>query len=179
MLLLMMSLLDEGQRDLIEKIFREEKAFFFRVARGILASKEEAEDAVSEAMLKIIDNLEKISKLPRNKMRAYCIVIVKNCARERIRKDRKLEFTDQPTPHDGDADESAEERYLKLHRSEEIQKLLSGLSKEEQRLLFLRYEERKNYREIGIALKCSEESAKMRGYRIIEKLRKQKGDFFL
>ena len=173
MLLMMISLLDDEQRDLIEKIFREDKTYFFRVARGILSSKEDAEDAVSDAMLKIFDNLEKISKLPRHKMRAYCIIIVKNCAREKIRRDKKMEFTDQPEQYAEHLSDSTEACFFKSMKAAEIQRILSGLSEDEQRLLFLRYEERKSYRDIGHTLQCSEDSARMRGFRIIEKLRKQ------
>ena len=128
MLLMMISLLDDEQREIIEKIFREDKSFFFHVARGILVSKEDAEDAVSEALLKIVDNLEKISNLPRNKMRAYCIIIVKNCAREKLRRDKRLEFTEEPEQYTGDAGESAEDRYFKTLKATEMQKILSFLS---------------------------------------------------
>ncbi|MBR5970942.1 MAG: sigma-70 family RNA polymerase sigma factor [Lachnospiraceae bacterium] len=172
LLLMLSSLLDDEQRETIEKIFREEKSFFFRVARGMLASKEDAEDAVSEALLKIVDNLDKISKLPRNKTRAYCITIVKNCAREKLRRDKRLVFSEEPEQYADEAGESTEDRYFKTLKATELQTLLSLLSEEEQRLLFLRYEERRSYKDIGGILQCTEDSARMRGFRIIEKLRK-------
>ncbi|MBQ6734364.1 MAG: sigma-70 family RNA polymerase sigma factor [Lachnospiraceae bacterium] len=173
MLFMMLSLLDDEQREIIEKIFREDKSFFFYVARGILVSKEDAEDAVSEALLKIVDNLEKISKLPRNKMRAYCITIVKNCAREKLRRDKRLEFTENPGQYTEDLGESTEDRFFKTIPSSEMQTMLSGLSEDEQRLLFLRYEEGRSYKEIACVLQCTENSARVRGFRILEKLRKQ------
>ena len=173
MLLFVISLLDDEQRDLAERIFKEDKAYFFRVANKILASKSDAEDAVAEALLRIVENLEKISTLPRHKMRAYCIIIVKNCAKERIRRDKKIEFTDQPEQYAERLNESAEELFFKSMKDAEIKRVLSVLSEDEQRLLFLRYEERKSYRDIGQTLQCSEDSARMRGFRIIEKMRKQ------
>ena len=173
MFLMMISLLDDAQRDLIEQIYKEDKAYFFRVAYRILSSTEDAEDAVSEAMLRIFDNIQKISELPRPKMRAYCIIIVKNCARARFRHDAKLQFTDQPDQYVDGADDGAESIYFERLDEEEIHKTLSGLMEEEQRLLYLRFEERRTYKEIARILDCPEENIRKRGTRLIEKLRKQ------
>ena len=176
MLLLMVSLLDDEQRDLFEKIFREDRSYFFRIAYRILASKEDAEDAVSEAMLRIVDNLKKISSLPRPKMRAYCIIIVKNCARAKLRRDAKLQFTDCPEQFSAGKEDDVESICFKKLDEEEIQTALSGLTEDEQRLIFLRYNNRMTYKEIAGVLLRPEENVRKQGARLIEKLRKQMGD---
>ena len=173
MFLMMVSLLDDEQRDLIEQIYKEDKAYFHRVAYRILSSREDAEDAVSEAMLRIFDNLEKISSFPRPKMRAYCIIIVKNCARSKLRRDAKLQFTDCPEQFSAGEEDDVEVMFFRKLEMEKIQTILSGLTEDEQRLIFLRYDNRMTYRKIAGALCRPEENVRKQGARLIEKLRKQ------
>ena len=176
MFLMMVSLLDDEQRDLAEQIYKEDKTYFYRVAYRILSSKEDAEDVVSEAMLRIFDNLEKISSLSRPKMRAYCIIIVKNCARAKLRRDSKLLFTGSPEQYSAGEDDDVESMYFEKLDTNKIQTILSELTPDEQRLIFLRYDNRMTYKEIAGALRRPEENVRKQGTRLIEKLRRQMGD---
>ncbi|MBR0092094.1 MAG: sigma-70 family RNA polymerase sigma factor [Lachnospiraceae bacterium] len=173
MLLLTISLLDDEQRDLVEKIFKEDKDYFFRVANKILTSKTDAEDAVAEALLRIVENLDKISKLSRPEMRAYCITIVKNCANAKFRRDAGIVFTDEPDLFMNHVLTDPATIYEKKMDKDMLKTILSSFSEGDQQLIFLRFEDRMGYKEIGKVLGITEDTARKRGLRIGEKLRKQ------
>ena len=94
MLLLMMSLVTDEQKDLLESLFREKRPLFLYIANRILHNRQAAEDAVSDAMIRITQNFSKISRFKRPEMHSYCVVIVENCAKSMLRKDRRLIHTD-------------------------------------------------------------------------------------
>lgn len=77
MLILLFSVLNDEQRALVERIFHEHHIHFQRISFNIVKSEEAAEDVVSTAFIKIMDNIEKISDLPCPQMTAFCVTIVK------------------------------------------------------------------------------------------------------
>ena len=64
MMILLFSVLNDEQRALVERIFHEHHIHFQRISFNIVKSEEAAEDVVSTAFIKIMDNIEKISDLP-------------------------------------------------------------------------------------------------------------------
>ncbi len=50
----------------------------------------DAEEALAQTFLKIIDNIDKISKLPCPQIEPHCVIIVKNESMNIIRKREKL-----------------------------------------------------------------------------------------
>ena len=83
MMILLFSVLNDEQRALVERIFHEHHIHFQRISFNIVKSEEAAEDVVSTAFIKIMDNIEKISDLPCPQMTAFCVTIVKNACYER------------------------------------------------------------------------------------------------
>ena len=77
MMILLFSVLNDEQRALVERIFHEHHIHFQRISFNIVKSEEAAEDVVSTAFVKIMDNIEKISDLPCPQMTAFCVTIVK------------------------------------------------------------------------------------------------------
>ena len=79
-MILLFSVLNDEQRALVERIFHEHHIHFQRISFNIVKSEEAAEDVVSTAFIKIMDNIEKISDLPCPQMTAFCVTIVKNAS---------------------------------------------------------------------------------------------------
>ena len=75
MMILLFSVLNDEQRALVERIFHEHHIHFQRISFNIVKSEEAAEDVVSTAFIKIMDNIEKISDLPCPQMTAFCVTI--------------------------------------------------------------------------------------------------------
>ncbi|MCR5656963.1 MAG: sigma-70 family RNA polymerase sigma factor, partial [Butyrivibrio sp.] len=85
MLFLILSVLEDDQRKLVEDIFKNNYKKYLRISTRILGSNTVAEEAVSDALIKISLNIKRISHLPCPEMEAFCVTIVKNCAYDHLR----------------------------------------------------------------------------------------------
>lgn len=64
MIILLFGVLNDEQRALVERIFHEHRVHFQRISFKIVKSEEAAEDVVSTAFVKIMDNIEKFLNYP-------------------------------------------------------------------------------------------------------------------
>ena len=62
------------------------EALWLYVSKAILKNNESAEDAVSEAFVRIIKNLDKINEDDRYKTRAFLVIIVRNVSIDILNK---------------------------------------------------------------------------------------------
>lgn len=172
MMILLFSVLNDEQRVLVERIFHEHHIHFQRISFNIVKSEETAEDVVSAAFVKIMDNIEKISALPSPQMTAFCVTIVKNASIDVLRQLQQsvhIDYWDNIS--DGGTEDIADEciHNADVHRLTEI---IDQLDPDERRFVYLRYTLEMGYREIGELMNISEDAAKKRGQRLISKLRK-------
>ena len=172
MIMLLFAVLNDEQRALAERLFCEYRVRFQRISYNIVKSEETAEDVVSTAFVKIMDNIEKISDLSCPQMLAFCVTIVKNASIDVQRRSRKIVHIDHwDSILDEDTDDIADEciRNADVHR---LAELIDRLDADERRLVYLRYAEQMGYKEIGQLLNISEAAAKKRGQRLVRELRK-------
>lgn len=156
----------------IEKLYKEQHSYFFRISNAILNHPTDAEDAVSEAFYKISNNIERIFRLPCHERLPYCVKIVKNASYDIVRK-RKESLYDIHTldrMKESPAD-IFEELAEKIGR-EELGQILLELSPLEFLLIKQRYYEMKSFREIAEVLDVNEAAARKRHQRILAKIRK-------
>ena len=173
MLILLFTLLEEEQQDLVKKIYKDYHAFFMNISRNITGSQTMAEDAVSEAYLRIIKNIKKISDLPRHDLRPFCVVIVKNCSMDILRKNERYVYgAEEQLQLESTGQSEPEQEMLNSEEKLAVSKLLSVLSDEEKAFVSLKYAYGMKYKEIAVILDISEETARKRNQRIIDKLRK-------
>lgn len=172
MLLLLFLILADEQREIVEKIYDENRKFFLQVAKEITHSEVCAEDAVSNAFLKIIQNIKQIADLPCHKLIPYCVVIVKNCAIDIIRGDKKyVNGTDDQIQNCLSDAISPEMESINEENALFIRKLLFKLKDDDRKLLLLKYVYGMNYTEISGSLMISEVATRKRCQRALEKLR--------
>lgn len=172
MMILLLDVLNDEQRALVEQIFHEHHIHFQRISFNIVKSKETSEDVVSSAFLKIIDNIEKISDLPRPQMTAFCVTIVKNISIDVLRKlPQSVHFDCWDNIPNEREDAVVDEciRNADIHRLAEV---IDQLASDDRYFIYLRYTLEMGYREIGELLSISEDAAKKRGQRLVKKLRK-------
>ena len=172
MMILLFGVLSDEQRALVERIFREHRGRFLRISFKIVKSEETAEDVVSTAFVKIMDNIEKISDLPCPQMTAFCVTIVKNASVDVLRESRRSAHLDS---WDGVSDESSDDLADECIRNADVYKLsglIDRLDPDDRCFVYLRYAEEMEYKEIGRLLNISEDAAKKRGQRLVKKLRK-------
>ena len=172
MMIFLFSVLNDEQRALVERIFHEHNIHFQRISFNIVKSEDVAEDVVSTAFVKIMDNIEKISDLPCPQMTAFCVTIVKNASIDMLRQSQRsvpIDYWDNISEKNSDDIEEAFIHDADVHRLTEI---LDQIDLDERQFIYLRYTLEMGYREISELLNISEDSAKKRGQRIIKKLRK-------
>ena len=172
MMIFLFGILNDEQRALVERIFHEHRVHFRRISFKIVKSEEAAEDVVSTAFVKIMDNIEKISDLPWPQMTAFCVSIVKNASIDVLRQSQQRVYIDcwDSVPCEN-ADDIADEC---IHNAD-VHKLAEAIDKlapDDRHFIYLRYTQEMGYREIGELLNISEDAAKKRGQRLVKKLRK-------
>lgn len=171
MIVIILGVLTDSERDLVNQIFRELNIQLFHISLKMLRSHSDAEEAISQTFLKIIDHIEKISKLPCPQIAPYCVVIVKNESINILRRKKKQICFDDLDYLDNDAFLGAGEKLYEHMDKDELRKAISELSDEERYLIQLRFANEMSYKEIAGIIGVSEETAKKRGQRIIKKLR--------
>ncbi|MBQ6262528.1 MAG: RNA polymerase sigma factor [Clostridia bacterium] len=85
----------QSDREIIDYIYRQFFPLMRSVAARVLSGNvQDAEDAVHDAMIKIIKNVGVIDVSDRKKLRNLCCIIARNCALDRLRSmDRKNALT--------------------------------------------------------------------------------------
>lgn len=176
MIIFIFAVLNEQQRELVEKLFQEHHAQFQQISFKIVNSEPDAEDVVSAVYIKIMDNIERISELPCPEMAAFCVTMVKNTSIDMIRRSKKLVSTDDWEMESTDPEDDVESICIRNADIQKLAKLVGGLSDEDKHLIQLRYELELGFSEISELLGISEENAKKRAQRLVKKLKAQYGE---
>lgn len=172
MLLIIFFDLSFEEVELADSLYREYNKELYRIALNILKNPGHAEEAVQESFMKILDNLQKIQKIPCPERICYCVVIVRHCATDILRAQTKtipVENMESLPDEDG---RSIEEIFLQNEDKRLILEKINLLSENDRRLIQLRIGEEMSFKEIGAFLGISEELANKRTQRAIQKLRK-------
>lgn len=101
MLAFYLSLIDqEASRTLFETLYEQHRFTMLAVAMRILRHRQRAEDAVHDAFLRILENIDQIGAIECNKMRSYIVIIVRNIALDQLRQQNRR--GELPLPEYGD-----------------------------------------------------------------------------
>lgn len=90
MLIYLQMIESEEDRALFEQLYLEYRQLMFYTAKRILHNDQDAEDAVHQAFLSLIENLNKLSDIKCPKTRAFCVVIVENKAIDILRSKKYI-----------------------------------------------------------------------------------------
>jgi len=167
-MLLVFSFASEQERDKFEFIYQKYKNLLLQKAYGILGDYSLAEDAVSEAYIRIYKNLQKIGDPTSGQSIAFVVTIAKNAALTMLAKEKRNvagEY-DEDQPDSG----SLEEDVLAALGSERIRAALGGLSEELHSVFLLKYAYDYSHRDIGEILGISENNVTVRLHRAKKKL---------
>lgn len=165
--------LGEMEKDLIRDVYLTLHAIMFRVAKKITGDHTDAEDAVSNAFIKIIRYISKIRQLDDERKTAYCIGIVKNEAINILRKRGQKVSLDEIKDNIDHSGFYIEEWLVQKQEFQILKQYIKELSAPERRLIHLRLEQDLMFQDIGILMDISAETAKKRYQRIVKKLRQR------
>jgi RNA polymerase sigma-70 factor (ECF subfamily) len=162
----------DGELDLVNKIFSKMNVKMYNISFNILRNKFDAEEALAQTFLKIIENIEKISTLPCPQIEPYCVIILKNETMNIIRKGKKIIYVEDLDYFDhSEADYNIEEEYLETVNKEQLLSCINKLSDDEKYFVHLRFVNEMRFKDISELLGITEEAAKKRSQRILKKLR--------
>lgn len=173
MFFLLLGVLTDVQKSLVEKIFRDHYDRFRWISLRIVKAEHLADDAVAAALVKIMDNISRINEMPYTQMMAFCVTIVKNASIDIIRDLKKTQSTELIDTFDGGVGYSVEDQCQFNSDVQRLTQAIDRLPQEERFLVYMKYVQGLKYPEIAKILGISEETAKKRGQRILKKLKKK------
>lgn len=158
----------DDDRRKFEYLYDTYKNLMLKKAYDILGDYMLAEDAVSEAYLRIYRNLHKIDDPASNRSVAFVVTIAKNTALTLLRRQKSAaaEEYDDTLPDSFDL----ERQILSDLSSENIYAMLGGLSEELRAVFLLKFAYDLPHREIGRLLGISENNVTVRLHRAKKKL---------
>jgi len=178
MLLILLTFPNEYEKSKFEYIYNKYKKLLLYKANGILNDYSLAEDAVSEAFLRVYKNLHKIDDPDSGQTVSFLTVIVKNTAINILNKNKNI-FDSDFDMHESDlqSDFNIEEYVVSETVTEGMLKVVDKLKDELKDCFLLMYANNLSYKEIGKILNISEANVTVRIHRakkkIIELLREE------
>jgi len=159
----------EVDNDKFEYVYNRWKKLLLSKAFGILRDYYLAQDAVSEAFIRIYKNLHKLDDLESGKTAAFMVMIVKNVSITILNKRNRTPDTYMTEPDEQDAF-NLEESVISDITSQNITAVIDGLKEELRTPFLLQYGYGFSLKEIGKILKISENNAAVRIHRAKAKL---------
>ena len=152
-----------------EELVRRHTPRAFRTALGILGSGVDAEDAVQECFLRVIRR--RATYRPGMPFSVWFFTVLRNFCRDELRRTARAAGRPPPPPAGGPAADAPS----LAERSEETQAALAAfgrLAEDEREVLALRIHEGLRFAEIAGICGISEEAAKKRAQRALDRLRR-------
>ena len=165
-----------------EKIWNEYGRLMLSVARGFFGSAPDAEDAVSDAVERILKNLDRFEEVPSPQAKALCAIITKNICLDILRRRKKLPeepFDEEDLPPKAALSApSSEDAWFSAKTVEAARRCMAELPDGYADILRLSVGMDMKPREIAKVLGISNENARVRLYRAraaLIKLMKEEG----
>ena len=167
-MLLIFSFASEDERDKFEFIFNKYNKLMLHKAYSVLRDYSLAEDAVSEAFIRIYKNIRKIDDPSSNRTIAFVVTIVKNVSLTMLKKEKEhtvQEYDDkQQDPFD------LEQHILSQLNADHIYRMVDDLGEEMKGVFLLKYAYDHSHKEISRILGISENNVTVRLHRARKKL---------
>lgn len=169
MLMLYTSMMESSEeKRKLERLYLAHKQTMYYVALRILKDAHEAEDAVHQAFLRIMERLDKINENDCHKTRAYLVVITESAAIDIYRKRKRartVSFDELEIYISGELESNYEE-------TDGINRAINALPVNYAVVLKLRYAHGHTDGEIASLLNITEENVRQRIARAKKKLNK-------
>ena len=148
----------------------------YRIAYAILHHTEQAEDAVSDAFLRILKNLKKIGDVRSEKTKHYIISIIRSTAINQYRQNQR----------DSERYTVWDDRILQVpNQKDDIEQLLANIAELleplndlDRQIVLMRCEEELSFREIAERLSMKEAAARKRFERARKAIQQKKGELY-
>lgn len=146
----------------------------FRMALRITLNREDAEDVVQEAMMKVWNRRDQWEKI--ESMEAFCMTICRNLALDRMKRSENQNTSLDDERHDApDHSYSAnpEEQAMQRDKVERVRKLMNQLPEKQRTCMQLRDVEGKSYKEIAAVMDITEQQVKINIFRARQTIKQE------
>lgn len=162
----------EEQRDKFEVLYQSYKRLMLYKAHQVLGDHMLAEDAVSEAFIRIYKNIDKIEDPYSGSAAAFAVTVVRNVAltmlqREKSKGSRAFELLENDRQEEGP---SLENKVLGDISRGEILRLVDTLNDELRSVFLLKFAHDLSHKEIGRLLCITENNVTVRLHRAKKKI---------
>lgn len=89
MFVLDLSTIPPPERERIQDLYTRYRASMYRVAFSVLHNEAQAEDAVQQAFVSLIQSSQKLNKISADKLPGYVVIVVRNAAINLYRKNKR------------------------------------------------------------------------------------------
>ena len=117
---------DETDKELVRSLYEANEQLMYNVAYNILHNRTDAEDAVQDSFVSVINHLEKICEIDCNKTRFYLVIVVKNISLNMLKKKQRHHEVDIDEVFDAQSSEKTEDEIISKISSDEIKNALRG-----------------------------------------------------
>lgn len=173
MLLLISGFGDETRKLEFEQIYEQNYRTMYYVALKILKNKEEAEDAVHSAFVKLAEKYDTYRHLTPQEMTSLCVIIVKNKCLDMLRVSKsgiQSEFEKVDYALHDEKDQPLE-NVIKEEGENELLEAMKVLTEKLRLVLELRYFHEYSNSEIAQILDISKKNVEIRLYRAKKKMK--------
>ena len=171
MLLIFLTFPNESEKSKFDYIYNKYKKLLLYKANGILNDYSLAEDAVSEAFIRVYKNLHKIGDPDSGQTISFLCVIVKNTAINILNQNKKIFAPDSDIyENERESDFNVEEYVISETVTEEMLRVVDKLKSELKDCFLLMYAHNLSYKEIGKILNISESNVTVRIHRAKKKI---------
>lgn len=172
-MLLMMNAMDDKERWSFQQVYERNYRIMYYVALRIVKNRQEAEDAVHNAFVKLAERFDRYRTLPEEEMTSLCVVIVKNKCLDVLRSADnrlcqeldKVEFSVQVK------EQCPLENLIGQEETEELSRVLHRLPEGLRIVLELKYYHEYSNSEIAQILDIRKKTVELRLYRAKKKMK--------
>lgn len=179
--------LDEEGQNFVWKLYEEHKRRIYKISYSILKNKHDAEDAVDEVMINVINNVEKFVQSNGNEILAQLVIYTRNAAiniynAKKRRGAHEVSYTyinEEGETENIDIEDNgpgADEVLLRKENSEIVAKYVKQLTFEQQDVIMLVFTLGYSNVEAAKVLGISPNAVGMRLYKAKKKLLELGGD---
>ena len=159
---------DEAEKNKFEYIYEKYKKLMLYKAHEILHDYSLAEDAVSEAFIRIYKNMEKIENPDSNMSIGFIVTIVRNVSLTMIKKERQWDYEEINEEITGDV--QIETKVLSDISVNQIIEITDQLGEDLKSVFLLKYAQELSHREIADILNITENNVTVRIHRAKKKM---------
>lgn len=170
--------LSKDEKVFMKQLYEKQIKRMWYISSSILKNKEQAEDTIQSAFIKLIENIELLMNLPEDKVNGYVYVVTKNLALYQLKRNKREELIPDDTLIN-DKEISAELEYLSKEEFHLIKDKMSMLSETCKEVIYLHHILKFEYKEIAPIMHITVNNARQKVYDGLKKLRKivEQGDF--